>query len=47
MVLLMEDGQETASMFLDGNQTRIFSFSRDALSQLSYQFDNQSAAAHP
>ena len=34
-------------MFLDGNRTRIFSFSRDALTQLSYQFDNQSTAAHP
>ena len=34
-------------MFLDGNRTRIFSFSRDALAQLNYQFDNQSTAAHP
>ena len=34
-------------MFLDGNRTRIFSFSRDALTQLSYQFDNRSTAAHP
>jgi hypothetical protein len=34
-------------MFLDGNRTRIFSFSRDALTQLSYQFENRSTAAHP
>ena len=34
-------------MFLDGNRTRILSFSRDALAQLSYQFDNRSTAAHP
>ena len=34
-------------MFLGGNRTRILSFSRDALTQLSYQFDNQSTAAHP
>ena len=34
-------------MFLDGNRTRIFSFSRAALTQLSYQFDNRSTAAHP
>lgn len=34
-------------MFLDGNRTRIFPLARDALSQLSYQFDNQSTAAHP
>ena len=34
-------------MFLDGNRTRIFPFSRDALTQLSYQFDNRSTAAHP
>ena len=34
-------------MFLDGNRNRIFSFSRDALTQLSYQFDNRSTAAHP
>ena len=33
---MLKDGQETASMFLDGNRTRIFSFSRDALTQLSY-----------
>src|SRR6266545_7334569 len=33
--------------FLDGNRTRIFSFSRVALTQLSYQFDNRSIAAHP
>ena len=46
-VEMLKDGQETASMFLDGNRTRIFSFSRDALTQLSYQFDNQSTAAHP
>ena len=44
---MLKDGQETASMFLDGNRTRIFSFSRDALTQLSYQFDNRSTAAHP
>src|SRR5262249_31706802 len=31
-----KDGQETASMLLDGNRTRIFSFSQDALTQLSY-----------
>ncbi len=30
---MLKDGQETASMFLDGNRTRIFSFSRAALSQ--------------
>ena len=34
-------------MILDGNRTRIFSFSRVALTQLSYQFDNRSTAAHP
>ena len=34
-------------MFPDGIRTRIFSFSRDALTQLSYQFDNRSTAAHP
>ena len=34
--LLKLGGQETASMFLDGTRTRIFSFSRDALTQLSY-----------
>ena len=34
-------------MFLDGNRTRIFSFSRVALTQLSYQFDNRSTAVHP
>src|SRR5688572_6964852 len=44
---MLEDGQESASMFLDGNRTRIFSFSRDALTLLSYQFDNRSTAAHP
>ena len=33
---MLKDGQEAASMFLDGNRTRIFSFSRDALTQLSY-----------
>ena len=46
-VEMVEDGQETTSMFLDGNRTRIFPFSRDALTQLSYQFDNRSTAAHP
>src|SRR4051812_18032285 len=30
---MLKDGQEVASMFLDGNRTRIFSFSRAALSQ--------------
>ena len=30
---MLKDGQEVASMFLDGNRTRIFSFSRGALSQ--------------
>src|SRR5438874_250880 len=35
-VEIVKDGQETTSMFLDGNRTRIFSFSRDALTQLSY-----------
>src|SRR5688572_4270255 len=44
---MLEDGQESASMFLDGNRTRIFSFSRDALTLLSYQFDNRSTAVHP
>src|SRR5437879_8777426 len=44
---MVKDGQEAASMFLDGNRTRILSFSRDALTQLSDQFDNQSTAAHP
>jgi hypothetical protein len=44
---MVKDGQEMTSMFLDGNRTRIFSFSRDALTQLSYQFDNRSTAAHP
>ena len=34
-------------MILDGNRTRIFSFSGVALTQLSYQFDNRSTAAHP
>ena len=34
-------------MFLDGNRTRVFPLARAALSQLSYQFDNQSTAAHP
>ena len=33
---MAKDGQEAASMFLDGNRTRIFSFSRAALTQLSY-----------
>ena len=34
-------------MFLDGNRTSIFSLSRGPLTQLSYQFDNRSTAAHP
>ena len=34
-------------MILDGIRTRIFSFSRVALTQLSYQFDNRNTAAHP
>ena len=46
-VEMVKDGQEAASMFLDGNRTRIFSFSRAALTQLSCQFDNQSTTAHP
>jgi YD repeat-containing protein len=33
-------------MFPDGIRTRIFPLARDALSQLSYQFDNRGAAAH-
>src|SRR5437867_4161970 len=44
---MVKDGQEAASMFLDGNRTRVLVFSRDALTQLSDQFDNQSTAAHP
>ena len=44
---MLKDGQETASMFLDGNRTRIFSFSRDALSQLSYPVRYSRQAAHP
>ena len=34
-------------MFLDENRTRIFSFSRDALTQLSYQLDNRSITTIP
>ena len=34
-------------MFPDGNRTRIFPFARAALSQLSYQVDNQSTTARP
>ena len=34
-------------MFPDGNRTRIVSFTQDALAQLSYRFDNRSAAARP
>ena len=34
-------------MFLDGNRTRIFPWSWEALTLLSYQSDNRSTAAHP